>query len=106
MIILILILAVCIGIQVGIFVSVLQKIGNQSERIADSMKDVEIIEYSNVCSHDLAPCEYYYDDDWGFKGREIFECGKTLGKLCYCKKCGALFVNRNIKADDSVGEND
>ena len=88
-------LTLCIGIQVGIFVSILYKIGNQTAKIADS-----------VCSHDLAPCEYYYDDDWGFKGREIFECGKKLGKLCYCKKCGALFVNRNIKAGDSVGEND
>ena len=102
---LIFLLTLCIGIEVGIFVSILYKIGNQTAKIADSMKDVEIIEYSNVCSHEIAPCEYYYDDDWGFKGREIFEYGKTLGKLCYCKKCGALFVNRKVKAVDSVGEN-
>lgn len=103
---LILIIALLLGIQVGIFVSVLQKIGNQTARIADRLNDAVIIDNSNVCQHELAPCEYYYDDDWGHKGREIFSNGKTLGYLCYCKKCGALFVNWNIKASESGGDNE
>ena len=103
---LILIIALLLGIQVGIFVSVLQKIGNQAERIAGRFNDSVIIDNSNVCQHELAPCEYYYDDDWGFKGREIFAYKKPLGYLCYCKKCGALFVDCNIKASESCGDNE
>lgn len=102
---LILIIALLLGIQVGIFVSVLQKIGNQAERIADRMNDVDIIENANVCNHELAPCEYYYDDDWGHIGREIFANKRRIGYLCCCKKCGALFVDWNIKDDESGEEN-
>lgn len=100
------ILSLAIGAQAGIFVSVLQKIGNQTARIADRFNDSVIIDNSNVCQHELAPCEYYYDDDWGSKGREIFSYKKPLGYLCYCKKCGALFVDWNIKASESGGDND
>jgi hypothetical protein len=49
------------------------------------------------CKHELAPCKYYYDDDWGKKGRVIFDDASTpLGALCYCKKCGALFIEPRV----------
>ena len=44
-----------------------------------------------MCEHELEPCNYWYDDDWGVMGNVLFtKEGKK--QMCYCKKCNGLFV--------------
>ena len=35
---------------------------------------------------------YYYDDDWGFKGSQVWGEKKEEKILSYCTKCGQVFV--------------
>ena len=44
------------------------------------------------CLHDLKPLNYYYDDDWGFKGSQVWGEKREEKILSYCTKCGQVFV--------------
>lgn len=83
-----------------------RKVAVKTDSMLDEMHDeinegdTEYMPASKPCDHEFAPCEYYYDDGWGCKGRELFGNNGRVGYLRYCKKCGALFV----WWDDSHGE--
>lgn len=48
---------------------------------------------SNNCIHELEKLESYYFDSWNFRSSVFFETNEGKRKvLCYCKKCGQLFV--------------
>ena len=44
------------------------------------------------CPHNLKPLNYYYDDDWGFKGSQVWGEKREEKILSYCTKCGQVFV--------------
>ena len=52
-----------------------------------------------LCDHKIkAPLSYYYDDDWGFKGDEVWyndpnKGDKRIdGQLKVCVDCGQVFA--------------
>lgn len=55
---------------------------------------------SSACGHsNHTPLIYYYDDDWGHKGSEVWYKGSDgkihEGKLNVCLSCGMVFVKGN-----------
>ena len=53
---------------------------------------------SNNCIHELEELESYYFDSWHFRSSVFFETNEGKRKvLCYCKKCGQLFVEDKEK---------
>lgn len=53
-----------------------------------------------ACDHiNHTPLIYYYDDDWGFKGSQVWykdsEGKQHEGELNICLSCGMVFVNEN-----------
>ena len=54
-----------------------------------------------ACDHKTkVPLDYYYDDDWGFKGNQVWfndpnKGGQRReGQLRMCVDCGQVFVDR------------
>ena len=54
-----------------------------------------------ACEHKIkVPLKYYYDDDWGFKGDQVWYSDPNQrgpykeGRLCVCIDCGQVFVAR------------
>ena len=54
-----------------------------------------------ACDHKIkVPLDYYYDDDWGFKGNQVWfndpnKGGQRReGQLRMCIDCGQVFVAR------------
>lgn len=54
-----------------------------------------------ACDHKTkVPLDYYYDDDWGFKGDQVWyndpnQGGQRIeGRLRMCIDCGQVFVDR------------
>ena len=54
-----------------------------------------------LCEHKTkVPLKYYYDDDWGFKGDQVWykdpnQGGQRIeGRLRMCLDCGQVFVDR------------
>ena len=52
-----------------------------------------------LCDHKIkVPLDYYYDDDWGFKGDQVWykdpnQGGKRIeGRLKVCVDCGQVFA--------------
>ena len=52
-----------------------------------------------LCEHKIkVPLDYYYDDDWGFKGNQVWfndpnKGGQRReGQLRMCIDCGQVFV--------------
>ena len=45
-----------------------------------------------LCKHELKEIQYFYDDDWGYKGSMVWDSNGKEKRLCACKKCGALFI--------------
>ena len=52
-----------------------------------------------ACDHKTkVPLDYYYDDDWGHKGNQVWyndpnQGGERKeGRLCMCIDCGQAFV--------------
>ena len=61
-----------------------------------------------LCEHKTkVPLDYYYDDDWGFKGNQVWfndpnKGGQRReGQLCMCIDCGQVFVvpSKTIEQD-------
>ena len=56
-------------------------------------EQLEIMNINNgKCKHELSELKYYYDDDWGNKGSVVWNKEWEEKTLCYCKKCGQVFV--------------
>lgn len=56
-------------------------------------EQLEIMNINNgKCKHELSELKYYYDDDWGNKGSVVWDEEWKEKILCYCKKCGQVFV--------------
>lgn len=54
----------------------------------------------NNCNSDLKPLNYYYDDDWGHKGNQVWMNQYTQEiRLFACPKCGnvQIRINQNKK---------
>ena len=54
-----------------------------------------------LCDHKTkVPLKYYYDDDWGFKGDQVWYNDPNQGNQCVegqlrvCIDCGQVFVDR------------
>ena len=61
-----------------------------------------------LCDHKTkVPLDYYYDDDWGFKGDQVWyknpnQGGQRIeGQLRVCIDCGQVFVvpSKTIEQD-------
>ena len=53
-----------------------------------------------VCGHSKhTPLMYYYDDEWGIRGSEVWYKGSDgkehEGELNVCLSCGMVFVKEN-----------
>ena len=53
-----------------------------------------------ACEHKIkVPLKYYYDDDWGFKGDQVWYRDPNQGgpykegRLCMCIDCKQVFVS-------------
>lgn len=80
-----------------------------NNRLNEKMKNIEtkIEESSGLksgvckeCGSSLRGLKYYYDDDWGVKGSNVFdESGhKDIGSLAYCPKCGTVkVIDKKVK---------
>ena len=61
------------------------------KEVEEIRKQIEIMNINNgKCKHKLSELKYY--DDWDNKGSAFWneECKEKT--LCYCKKCGQVFV--------------
>ena len=45
------------------------------------------------CNHELEELKYFYDDNWHVKGSKVWTKQGKEKTLCYCKKCGRLYVD-------------
>lgn len=52
-----------------------------------------------LCNTNLNRLNYYYDDDWGYKGNEVWDSQDNEKELFCCPKCGLVYALKIIKED-------
>lgn len=50
-----------------------------------------------LCNADLTKLNYYYDDDWGYKGSKVWDNHNNEKELYHCPECGLVYALKNDK---------